>query len=199
MKNSYLSKTILIFSLLMWSGITGASEYFYSDLRMLSYDDMLNRVKSRILKAEKVANDDVDEAQAELRNAVQLILARPNSDNMVSQLLPTARTPLRNLEVYESTLLEITDAALATLKDKKAEVKRHATALIILTNLMSELKPDLQNNKTAREVFEKIKGAKIEVSKTTKNEFRLRASMSAPESPSDVAAKVLAGVKPLAQ
>jgi hypothetical protein len=154
MKNSYLSKPILIFALLMWSCITGASEYFYSDLRMLNYDDMLNRVKNRVLKAEKVANDDVDEAQAELRNAVQLVLARPNSDNMVSQLLPTVRTPLRNLEVYESTLLEITDAAITTLKDKKAEAKRQATALVILTNLMSELKPDLANNKNSREICE---------------------------------------------
>jgi hypothetical protein len=200
MKYSQLSKKILFFAMI-WSCITlagpnnlaVAGDVLYSDLRMLSYDDMLTKVKARVIKAENVAGDDIEEAKKELYDALELIFTRPNGDNMVSQLVPIVRTPLRNLEAYESSVSEIAKNAIDALKEKKANKK--ATAIIRLENIMSELKPDVKNNKSIQDIFVKIESAKIEITNDIKSEFRLRGSMKPPASPSETAARVLKGAK----
>jgi len=196
MKRISVSKTILA-AVFMWSCITQATEYIYSDLQMKSYDEMSDQVKKLVLKAQAVADDDADQAKAKLKEALQLIFSRPNpgSDNMVSKLLPTPRTPLKNLEAYEPTLLEIVSESLNKAKDKKIKVSERATHFIILENVMSELKPDAKTSPKMTEIFVKIRDAKLEVPDDVKNELRMRAMIKAPASPSDLAKKIIGSAK----
>ncbi|OFZ18708.1 MAG: hypothetical protein A2Z20_04970 [Bdellovibrionales bacterium RBG_16_40_8] len=160
---------------------------------MKTYDEMSNRVKKRIIVAEKKAETDPDSAKANLKDALQLIFSRPNSDNMVSQLVPTVKSRLKNFASYESTVDEIVTATLDEIKKTKSAANKQATSLIILENILSEFKPDVKNNKVVKVFFEKIRNAKIEVSSKVKTEFRMRSMLKPPASPSAVAEKILNG------
>lgn len=179
----------------MWSCITNSAEYIYSHLQMKSYDEMLAEVKKRVISAERSSAEDLDEAKSKLKDALQLIFSRPNPDNMVSQLVPTVRVPLRNIEAYESVIEEIAVKAINTTKNKKGSTAQQATGLIILENIMSELKPDVKSNKNVHSIFAQIRDAKIEVSDKIKKELRMRAMMKAPPSPSALAKQIIGPVK----
>lgn len=194
MKNLKLSKLFLLLVIFASCGAF-ASEYLYSKLQMKSFDEMMNEVKARVQKAEKDGNEDVESAKTRLKDALLLIFSRPNRDNMVSQLIPTVRSPLKNLEAYEDTISDLADDALAKLAIKSAKPDAKATALIILENIMSELKPDINSNPKVKSIFEKIRDAKIVVGNDIKNELRMRSSLKPSASPSEIAAKVLAGAK----
>jgi endonuclease III len=194
MKNRQLSKKIFVF-ILIWSCMTSAADYSYNKLKMQTFDEMLARVKKHVQTAESAGDEDSDSAKAELKEALQLIFSRPNSDNMVSQLVPTVRTPLRNLEAFDSSIDEIVSAALATLKDKKAKPSAKATAHIVLNNIMSEIKPDAKTNAAFGEIFKKIRDSKIKVTDDVKSEMRLGGSMKPPADPSEVAQRVIGDAK----
>jgi hypothetical protein len=172
-----------------------AAEYLYSKLQMKSYDEMVTEVKARVQKAERVGQDDTDEAKKILRDSLVLIFSRPNRDNMVSQLTPIVRTPLKNLDSYEDTISDIASDAVTQLKGKKSSAVSRATQMIVLENIMSEMKPDVQSNATVKAIFTTIRDAKISVPDDVKNELRMRSALKPMASPSDVAAKVLAGAK----
>jgi hypothetical protein len=190
MKTRKLSKGIFILAL-MWSCITNAETYVYSQLMMKDYDEMQSDVKDRVQAAEAVGDSDIDEAKAKLKDALQLTLSRPNNDNMVAKLVPLVRTPLRNIEAFESTLDEVVTQAIGTAKDQKARLTDQATSFIILENILSELKPEVKTNEKMRAIVAKIRDAKIEISKKIKTELKMRAMLKTSESPSDFAAKIL--------
>jgi hypothetical protein len=195
MKNHQLSKKIFVFTIFMWSCITSAGSYRYSELQMLTFDDMQGLVKKHVQAAEKMGDEDTDGARIELREALQLIFSRPNTDNMVSQLIPTVRTPLRNLEAFESSVIEIADGAIEILKDKKAKAPEKATSHVVLANIMSEMKPDIKNSTAVADMFKKIRDSKLEVTNDVKNELRMRGSMKPPASPSEIARRVIGPAK----
>jgi hypothetical protein len=172
-----------------------AAEYLYSKLEMKTYDEMQNEVKLRIQKAEKEGNTDIDSARNRLRDALQLIFSRPNADNMVSQLIPLVRTPLKNIDAYESELSAVAGHAIDNLSDGKASATVRATGLLVLQNMMSELKPDAAHNPQIKAIFEKIRDAKVKVPDSVKNELLMRSSIKAGTPPSELAAKILNGGK----
>ena len=190
MKRTTLSKMFLAY-ILLWSGLASAVSPTYSDLQMKNYDDMKESVNALVTEAQNVADEDMDQAKNKLKDALQLIFTRPNSDNMVSQLVPAVRTPLRNVEAYETTIKTLADSAISTAKNKKSTHRDVATALIILQNIMSELKPDIKTNKTVKAIFVSIRDAKIKLDKKVNNELRMRAMIKISESPSDTAKKII--------
>jgi hypothetical protein len=190
MKKLNVSKEFLILGLL-WSCISNAGGYVYSDLRMKDYDEMQSEVRSRITSAEQVADADMDDAKSKLKDALQLILSRPNTDNMVSQLVPNVRTPLRNVDAFEITLNEIATQAIADAKNEKLPPKNAATAFIILENLLSELKPEAKTNGEIGKIFLSIRDARIKVPDRVKSELKLRAMIKDPGSPSEIAEKII--------
>ena len=189
MKKYLLSKQILLL-VIAWSPLTWSDNYNYSELTTKNYDEMLASVKERIQKAQEVEEEDLDEAKSKLKDAVRLILSRPNTDNVVSPLIQHLRAPLRNLEIYESTLSDVVDSAVAVANSKSAAAKDRATALIQLENFLSEFKPESKNNEKVRVLFEQIRDAKISVDNKVKSEFRMRGAYKAPGSPSDIANKI---------
>ena len=190
MKTLTLSKGILALGC-MWSCVTLASGYIYSDLQMKTYDDMSERIINYVLEANKISKADVDGAKAHLKDALQLIFSRPNSDNMVSKLTPLVRTPLKNIDAYEATVDEIVTTTLDDIKNAKSSVRVLATDFIILENVLSEFKPDVKSNAAVKKFFVKIREAKIEVSQKVKSELRMRAMLKAPTSPSEIATRIL--------
>ncbi len=195
MKIRSLSKLFLIVLFCTATPLLFGADYLYSKLQMKSYDEMLNEVKARVQKAEKEGNDDADTAKKRLKDALLLILSRPDRDNMVSQLMPTVRGPLKNLDAFEEIAREITDEAVSKIKLKSTAPDLKATCFIILENMMSELKPDAQTNAGIKSIFEKIRDAKIVVGSDVKNELRMRSSLKPPASPSEIATKILTGAK----
>lgn len=207
MKTSLLSKSKwLVLLPLMCSCITstqksapaessskseGSGGIVYSELAMRDYDEMMGEIKHRIQSAEKMSDDNIDEAKAELKFALLLILSRPDTDNMVSKLVPLVRTPLKNIDAYESVLNDIVTRAIHTAKDLSAKPRIGATSLIILENFMGELKPDTKNNAEIREIFVKIRDAKIVPSKAVQTEMKMRAMMKTGFSPSEAAKKII--------
>lgn len=185
-------KKILVLCLL-WSSPLFAANYNYADLQLKNFEEMQSLVNSRVKKAESVANRDVNEAKIILKDAMQLIFSRPNGDNMVSKLLPPIRSTLKNIEAYDSILNEIAVTAIGEVKNENAKVKDSATNLIVLANLMSEIQPEIKTNPAIRNIIIKIRDAKIDVNNKVKGEMRMRSMLSPPTSPSDIAAKILAG------
>lgn len=177
------------------SSLSVAESFIYSDLQMKNYDEMQASVKKLVTEAEQVADEDMDQAKSKLKDALQLILSRPNTDNLVSQLVPAVRTPLRNIDAYESTAQEIAESAILVVKNKKSANSNIATGLIILENIMSELKPDIKSSKTSLAIFTSIRDAKIKVSDKVKTELRMRAMIKLTESPSDIARKIIGSGK----
>ncbi len=188
-----LTAAALIAALTVFSPSTVyAGVYIYSKLQMKNYDQMQKAVNARVQLAEKVGDSDQARAKSILEDALRLILSRPDSDDMVSELLPTVREPLRNLGVYEHEMSDVVDDAIITLNDKHAKSAVRATSLIILKNVMSQLRPDLaSNNKKVKKIFEHIRDAKIKIPSAVKSDMFLRSTMKPGPSPSEIATKIL--------
>lgn len=194
MKTKGLSNIVMkkLFFLILLFGLPAHSgEALFTELQMKNYEEMVDLVKKRVLKAEKMSSQDIDEAKNTLQEALHLIFSRPNSDNMVSQLIPIVRTPLKNIDAYDSTLTSITDDTLAVAKDPKANVGPQATAYVRLENILSEIKPDLASNETAQKIAASIRDAKLQMPDKVKSELKRRSMVSISSTPSDLAKQLL--------
>lgn len=171
---------------------TSKGDFNYASLQLKDLDEMRVVVNKQIKKSEQFLKDE-DEGQAitALQSALQYILSRPNRDNMVSQLVPDLRSKLRELDALEPSLNRITDAAIAKIKDKKNHPRNRATQYFVLENILSEFKPETQVNEELKKVFMKIRDAKIELDGAVTNDMKMRAMYKTPESPSDVATRII--------
>lgn len=192
MNTNILSKGFFIFCC-TWPIFCFAADPIYSNLQMLNYDEMLAKVKVHVKSAEKVK--EATQAQDQLEEAMRLILARPNNDNMVSQLFPIVRSPLRNMDSYDIVLDQIIDDAISVLRSPSTKPPQQITNLFIIGNLLGELKPDLQSNEKVKAIFVKIRDAKLEFSQAAQKELRSRGSPVRPGNPSEMAAKALSTLK----
>ena len=189
MKHVILSTFALL--LFLTSASARAGEYLYYKLQMKNYDQMQNAVNARVRLAEKIGDSDTARAKNVLQNALLLILSRPDSDDMVSELIPLVREPLRNLGAYNEEMSSIVDDAIVNVGDKHAKPATRTTSLFILKNVMSELRPEVSRNKKIKAIFEHIRDAKIKIPDAIKSDLFIRSSMKPGPSPSDIAAKIL--------
>src|SRR5437868_1962308 len=102
-------KTWIMLFTVVFSVGASAHNYKYSDLVIRDYDEMSSQVQIRIRNAHKKNKGGEDssgdrEAIEELRDAMKLIMSRPNSDNMVSKLTPDLRRELGQFSAFEDTL-----------------------------------------------------------------------------------------------
>ena len=186
------------------SGITvqaDVSRYKYSELQIKDYDEMLAMVKVHLKKATKLlrANQEEDsnsdqQAVEELRAALLLILSRPNQDNMLAKLLPDIRKELSNMNSFEDSLSSLTSEAIDGLKNEKLPTVYRSTYLFVLENTVSEFKPEIKDKEDLRQIFEKIRDAKLKIPKDVAKDLKLR-SMLNTESPSERAKRILDSIK----
>ncbi len=158
----------------------------YSKLTTKDLDEMSASVQAKIKESRK------DEALAPLKEALVLVLSRPDEDGMVAKLFPPIRNELETNDAYEKVVDLVVDEALQALKEpKKHKPEVQNTYLIILTNLLSELKPQTKEPESfANKVFVKIRDAEIEITDSASREYRMKV-MKKLTSPSDIAAKIV--------
>ena len=126
-----------------------------------------------------------------LKEALQAVLARPDEDSMVSKVLPPLRAELEDLDAWEKSVRSLTDEALNSLRmAKNFHGDVQVTYAIFLENLMAELKPLAYRGGFEKKILEKIRDAKIEISKEAAKESTLR-RMKPTVSPSQIAVEIL--------
>ena len=130
-----------------------------------------------------------------LKEALQAAYSRPNDDDMIEKIVGPLRTQLDELDAWEKTLSQLTDEAINALKNPKAfKPVVQVTYMIFLENLLSELKPYLKTPGFERQLAERVRDAKISVTKEASNERKIR-TMKESTSPSDIAAQILSTEK----
>lgn len=175
-------------------------EYDSDNLRMKNSEAVAELVRRKIKKAQDIQSkqeEDDDrgvvaepEALDQLRDGLRIILARPDQEGARATVFARLRSELQDLGSFEDVLNELTHESVGALKDDSAPVRIHSTYIVILENLMAEIRPDIGKNKKLRAIVEDIRDARIEVSDEVKNKQRLR-TMTNPVSPSQTAKRIL--------
>lgn len=166
----------------------------YNELMIKDYDEMSAMVQNYLDKAKDLAGEDgtanEDEVVAQLRMALKLIFSRPNSDNMVAKLVPEVRRVLVGFNGFESGVSAIANESIGYVKNDDAPASVQSTSLFILDNILAEIRPEVENNPQMRSIVERVRDAKIKVSKDVVKERQIRGMFST-KSPSDIARDLL--------
>lgn len=185
------------------SSLAFAKEYPYNELMTKDYDEMQASVRNGILTAKKAARekqqegdeDGADEAAiSHLRDTLQLILSRPDKDFMVSKLIPLVRKELGNYGAFEVSLETVAKQAIMNLKSDQSSVPSKSTAVFVLENLMSEIKPEIEVKAEFKKIIEQIRDAKIKIPDKVVTDRKMT-SMFKTVSPSDTAKDILEKLK----
>ncbi|WP_413558482.1 hypothetical protein [Bdellovibrio sp. HCB209] len=160
----------------------------YATLATKDLDQMNELVNEKIQESEQMH----DEKYIPLKEALQAVFSRPDgTDDMIDKVIGPLRTKLDELEQWENAFTILVDEAVDALKNPKG-VKPvvQNTYAVFLENYIAESKPYAKSGGFERKLLEKIRDAKIEVSKEAKNERSLR-GMKVGDSPSVLAKRVL--------
>jgi hypothetical protein len=161
--------------------------YTYHQLTLKDLDQMSSLVKNKI-KESKAAYSG---KSVPLKEALQSVFSRPNSDDMISKVMDQLRYQLDQEEAYEKVFEELIQEALNALTNTKNFKKDvQVTYAIFLENFISEFKPDLTAENFEMKMIKKIADSKIELTKDARKERQLRL-MSEGSSPSELAKKVI--------
>jgi hypothetical protein len=191
---------ILLYALLsLFCLQTAAAMFKYSELMIKDYDEMNKLVQTQVKKSRAVGSNATDEnvndaeAVEHLREALKLMFSRPNSDNMIAKLMPDVRRELTGYSAFEDSVSSITAEALEVIKNEKAATSQQATALFMLDNILSEIRPEAANNDDFRRIVERVKDAKIKIPGDVMKELKLR-GMYKSKNPTDTAKDILKGL-----
>jgi hypothetical protein len=191
--------------LILGFGVAQAKvEYDASTLLLKNSDQVGEMIKVKVKKAQalqaKQEDNDDGEIQAEpealenLKDALRIALSRPDQDGARSNLYGRVRRELNDLNSLDQILAELTEESLTELRTQDGP-RRTATYVVILENLMAEIKPEIRDNPAYMKIVERIRDAKITIGDKAKVQNLLR-SMSIPISPSSTAAKILQTLPP---
>ncbi|MGE5085409.1 MAG: hypothetical protein ACM3MG_03855 [Bacillota bacterium] len=159
----------------------------YSQLATKDLDEMNQLVNDKIKESKKAYSG----KNVPLKEALQAVYSRPNDDDMIDKIAAPLRTNLDEIDAWEKTVSQLTDEAVNALKHTKPfKPVVQVTYAVFLENLMSEIKPYLKKDGFERKIVERIRDAKIEITKEAKNERSIR-MMKGTESPSELADKIL--------
>lgn len=159
----------------------------YHQLVVKDLDQMTAIVSEKIKESKKSYAGKI----VPLKEALQAVLARPDDDAMIDKILPPLRTELEDQNSWEKAVNSLTDEALNALhvtRNFHGDVQ--VTYAIFLENLMAELKPVAYKGGFEKKLIEKIRDAKIEITKEASKESTLR-RMKQTVSPSVIAEAVL--------
>lgn len=178
-----------MFALMFLGGTAHAGLLFnYSQLALKDLDQMNKLVSDKVAEAKKSSSGKA----VPLKEALQAVYSRPNDDEMIEKIVSPLRSNLDELESWEKTISQLTDEAINALKNPRAfKPVVQTTYIVFLENLLSEIKPYMKNDGFERKIAERIRDAKIEVSKEAVSERKLR-MMKDTTSPSEIAGKILA-------
>ncbi len=176
-------------------------EHDSASLQMLNAEQMNAMVMKKIKRAHAIqAKQDVDddrgliaepEAVDQLRDATRLVFARPDQDGSRENTFARLRRELSDMNALDDVLRDLSKEGVEALKgDSRHSPREQATYIILLENLMAEIKPEVGTNAGFRKIVENVRDADIKVNERVRNQQLMR-SMSRPVSPSETAAKIL--------
>ncbi len=196
---SLLSIVTIAFLLILAQPGWTKVEYDSTSLLIKSSDQIGDMVKKKIRQAQVVQSKQEDsedgdivaepEAFEHLKDALRIVLARPDQDGARANLYARIRAELADLNSLEQAMIDLTEEALSELRTQDGP-RRTATYVVILENMMAEIRPELKGNPNFRKILERIRDAKISIEDKAKLKNLLR-SMSVPVSPSVTAQKIL--------
>ena len=152
-----------------------------------SSEDSLNQ---HTMKKDALADQ---QATEELRQALQIIFARPNRDNMVSKLIPDVRRQLKNFNSYDDTINSLLTEALQGVQSKTFSITDRSTYLFIIENIMDEIRPQVSRSSRYHKMYTDIKNAQLIIPEDVNKDRRKR--MFKKFNPSEVAKRRLAHIK----
>lgn len=185
MKNSnfILASLVFVFCLNAHAGLL----FNYSQLATKDLDQMNKLVNDKVKESRKSPGGKA----IPLREALQAVYSRPNEDDMIDKVVAPLRTNLDELDAWEKTISQLTDEAIGALKHPKTfKPVVQVTYAIFLENLLAEIKPLVKDNGFERKIAERIRDAKLEISKQAQDERALR-MMKSLISPSEIANQIL--------
>lgn len=195
-----LTKAALALTLLVPATGWTKVEYDSEMLRMKNAEQMNALVLKKIKNAENIQKkQDVDddlgivaepEAIEQLQSATMIVLSRPDQDGTRANAFSRLRRELTDLNAFDQVIGDINQEAIKGLKEESTPVKDQATYIIVLENLMAEMKPDLGENPKFKKMIEDVRDAKIELSDKVRSQQLLR-SMTKAVSPSMTAEKIV--------
>lgn len=174
-------------------------EYDASSLLLKNSDQIGAMLKEKIRAAQKIQakqgdSDDGEmtaepEAIEHLKDAMRIVFARPDQDGARGNLFLRVRRELADLGGLDQVLEELAGEAINELRNQEGP-RRTATYVVILENLMAEIRPEIKKNEKLKKIVERIRDSNIHMEKDAKLKNLLR-SMSIPVSPSETAKKIL--------
>ncbi|MDG0816790.1 hypothetical protein [Bdellovibrio svalbardensis] len=185
MKNSnfILASLVTVFCLQANAGLL----FNYSQLAIKDLDQINKLVNDKVKESKKSSSGKV----IPLREALQAVYSRPNEDDMIDKVVAPLRSNLDELDAWEKTISQLTDEAIGALKHPNTfKPVVQVTYAIFLENLLAEIKPLVKDNGFERKIAERIRDAKLEISKGAQDERSLR-MMKSLVSPSEIANQIL--------
>lgn len=196
MKNLILTLVICFVSANAWTKV----EYDSTTLVMKTSEQVTELVRKKIKQAADIQaqQEDSDEAGllaepeaiTKLKEAMRIILSRPDKDGARADIFARIRRELSDLNSFDKVMAELTDEAVSALKSSGLKENLQVTYVVLLENLMAELKPDLSKKAAYKAMVEKIRDADIKIDKKVITNAKLR-TMTSPVSPSETAKKIL--------
>lgn len=201
MKKRALILTTLI-ALFVQPSVSFAKFYIYRELITADHDLFVNAINKAISKAEadaiKMQEQGMDEAGdsqavSHLRDALQLLLSRPDQDDSLMMRNDTyvrLRSELKKYLSYEDTIRHLATDAIIALKNDKFKPARRVTHLYILYNIMGQIKREaIEGNESLQKVILKIREANIKFDDKVQGELRMTSMLNL-KSPSKIAADI---------
>lgn len=179
-----------IFSLLFTSTLLVTShaharlEITASELLLKNSEQFSDMVRKKIKKAQDIqskqeieVNDKAEifsepEAVSSLRDAMRIVLSRPDQDGARSKLFNKVRQEMNDLHSLDQSLKDIVNEAISGLKTKNINIKYEETYLVLLNNFLSEVRPEVDSNTTFKTLVEKIRDSDITISDKMKGPNR---------------------------
>lgn len=134
-------------------------------------------VDEKMIEAKKARGDRF----VPLKEALQTILCRPDTDGLISRVLPPVKNELQKMKAWERSISSLTQESIGALSNpKNFQPKVQNSYYVFLQNLMAELHPQVQSG-FEKSIFEKIKNSKILLSEELKRERTMHMMQETPD------------------
>jgi hypothetical protein len=187
----------LFFSSMSWTKV----EYDSNQLRMKNSEEVTKMVSRKIQEATKIQSQQDDDTADDgihpepgtleaLKDGLRIALSRPDQDGTRAILFLRLRRELTDLNSLGKVLSDLTTEAIEGVQNKSSSERLQSTYIVLLNNLIAELRPEVSSNSQFKDIVVQIRDAKLEVSKKVTAQERLKI-MDKPQSPSKFAEEVV--------
>lgn len=170
------------------SGESIKIEHTYKALKILDLDQMSDLLYE---KADDYKKNNRTEA---LREGAIIAFSRPNEEVILDKIVSIVKAPLEDMGEWNSTVEQMVEQSIQTIKNDAANATAQVTASVILENLLSEFKPQFvkqyQSGGFETSIIERIAAANLQFSKQAMQEKKLN-QMRTGLTPSQLAQKLI--------